>query len=73
MGLFNAFIVIPQIVAALGLGWVISTFLDYNRLLVVVLGGVSFLIAACWLPLVKDLAEVDAEEAGDSLEQQPAA
>ncbi len=46
MGLFNAFIITPQIVAALGLGWAIAHLLHSNRLLVVVLGGVSFLIAA---------------------------
>ncbi len=46
MGIFNAFIVLPQIVAALGLGWVIKTFLDSNRLLVVVVGGFSLLLAA---------------------------
>ncbi len=60
MGLFNAFIVIPQIVAALGLGWAIAHLLHSNRLLVVVLGGVSFLIAASLMPWVKATAAADA-------------
>ncbi|WGT68173.1 MFS transporter [cyanobacterium endosymbiont of Epithemia clementina EcSB] len=46
MGIFNAFIVIPQIFAALGLGWIMKIFLDSNCLLVVVVGGFSLLLAA---------------------------
>ncbi|NJL02405.1 MAG: SLC45 family MFS transporter [Spirulinaceae cyanobacterium RM2_2_10] len=69
MGLFNAFIVIPQIVAALGLGWVVANLFDRDRLLVVVLGGFSFLLAACLMPLVKD--EVSAgDKASEALKQE---
>jgi maltose/moltooligosaccharide transporter len=46
MGIFNAFIVIPQILASLGLGWVMINFLSGDRLLAVVLGGFSLVIAA---------------------------
>lgn len=59
MGLFNAFIVIPQIVAALGLGWVMEKFLNYNHLYVVVLGGFSFAIAALCVPIINDVTEED--------------
>ena len=46
MGLFNMFIVLPEIIAALGFGWVMSTLLDNNKLHAVMLGGVLILIAA---------------------------
>jgi len=39
MGIFNCFTVIPQIVAALGLGWFMGAFLGGDRLSVVMLGG----------------------------------
>ena len=46
MGLFNMFIVLPEIIAALGFGWVMSTLLNNNKLHAVMLGGVLILIAA---------------------------
>jgi maltose/moltooligosaccharide transporter len=45
MGIFNMFIVLPEIIVSLGLGWIMAHLLDNNRLLAVVLGGVCFLIA----------------------------
>jgi maltose/moltooligosaccharide transporter len=45
MGIFNFFIVIPQIVATSALGSVLKHLLDGRPLYVLVLGGVSFLIA----------------------------
>ncbi|MGA1624551.1 MAG: MFS transporter [Prochlorothrix sp.] len=45
MGLFNFFIVVPEVVASLGLGWVVSHWLGGSRLAAVVLGG-AFLFAA---------------------------
>ncbi|MBF2036390.1 MAG: MFS transporter [Leptolyngbyaceae cyanobacterium T60_A2020_046] len=45
MGIFNMFIVLPEIVASLGLGWVMSHLLNNNRLLAVVVGGGCFLLA----------------------------
>ncbi len=45
MGIFNMFIVLPEIVISLGLGWIMAHLLDSDRLLAVVLGGVCFLIA----------------------------
>lgn len=65
MGIFNAFIVIPQIVAALGLGWVMVTFLGNNRLLAVVLGGFSLVLAALLVPGVDDPS--DEKSLGNSL------
>ena len=46
MGLFNMFIVLPEIIAALGFGWVMSTLLNNNKLHAVMLGGFLILIAA---------------------------
>lgn len=46
MGLFNFFIVIPEIVASLGFGWVMNNLLDNNRMAAVVAGGVFMAIAA---------------------------
>ncbi|KPQ32609.1 MAG: maltose/moltooligosaccharide transporter [Phormidesmis priestleyi Ana] len=45
-GIFNCFIVIPEIVAALGLGWFMGAFLAGDRLSVVILGGVFMAIGA---------------------------
>lgn len=46
MGLFNFFIVIPEIVAALGFGWVMNNVLDNNRMAAVVAGGAFMALAA---------------------------
>lgn len=54
MGLFNACIVVPQIVAALSLGWVMSHLLGSIHLLVVVLGGCFFLCGAIAIQFVDD-------------------
>ncbi len=46
MGIFNFFIVLPEVAASLGFGWVMVHFLNEDRLLAVVLGGVAMAIAA---------------------------
>lgn len=46
MVIFNAFIILPQILAALGLGCIMKIFLKSNCLLVVVAGRFSLLLAA---------------------------
>lgn len=46
MGIFNFFIVIPQIIASLGLGIVMEKFLHNNSMAAVVLGGISMVVAA---------------------------
>jgi maltose/moltooligosaccharide transporter len=48
MGIFNAFIVMPQICVALGLGWIMHHFLHNDSLLAVVLGGGAMIISAFW-------------------------
>lgn len=59
MGIFNAFIVIPQIVASLGLGWVMYNLLGNDRLLAIVLGGVCLIVAAGLVARVDDIAQAD--------------
>ncbi len=46
MGIFNMFIVIPEICVSLGLGGVIMSLLDHNRAYGVAFGGALILIAA---------------------------
>lgn len=57
MGIFNAFIVIPQIIAALGLGWVMEHLLGNNRIFALAVGGVSMVIAAVLVQWVKDVTK----------------
>ena len=44
-GLFNFFVVLPEIVASLGMGWVMQHLLHNDRLLAVVMGGICLIIA----------------------------
>jgi maltose/moltooligosaccharide transporter len=46
MGIFNFFIVIPEIVASLVFGWVMAHLLGNNRLAAVVAGGIFLALAA---------------------------
>jgi maltose/moltooligosaccharide transporter len=55
MGIFNFFIVIPEIIASLGFGWVMGHLLHNNRLAAVVAGGFFFLLAALLTQRVEDL------------------
>jgi maltose/moltooligosaccharide transporter len=45
MGIFNFFIVLPEIIAALSFGWVMDNFLDNNRVLAVSIGGGLLILA----------------------------
>ncbi|MHB2015379.1 MAG: MFS transporter [Candidatus Xenobia bacterium] len=45
MGIFNFFIVIPEILASLFFGFIMTHWLHDNRLIAVVIGGVSMLVA----------------------------
>ena len=54
MGIFNFFIVIPEIIASLGFGWVMNHVLHNNRLAAVVAGGVFMAIAAVLMQRVVD-------------------
>jgi len=57
MGIFNFFIVIPEIAASLGFGWVMNHLLDNNRLAAVIAGGGFLLLAAVLTLRVNDVNE----------------
>ncbi len=54
MGIFNFFIVLPEIVASLFFGWVMLHLLHNNRLAAVIAGGVFMAIAAVLMQRVTD-------------------
>lgn len=51
MGIFNFFIVLPEIIASLFFGWIMVHLLDNNRMLAVQIGGVMMILAGilCYL------------------------
>ncbi len=54
MGIFNFFIVIPQILAAALLGWVLKSFFNEEAVFAMVVGGISMVIAATLVFFVDD-------------------
>ena len=58
MGIFNFFIVIPEIVASLGFGYVMKYWLGNDRMLAVVAGGVFLIVAALLMQRVRDVGAV---------------
>ena len=54
MGIFNFFIVIPQITAAAILGFVIKNVFDGEAIYALLLGGISFVLAAALVLFVRD-------------------
>jgi len=60
MGVFNFFIVIPQIVAAAILGFVVGTFFGGHAIYALVVGGASFVLAAALTLRVEDRDDVAA-------------
>jgi maltose/moltooligosaccharide transporter len=54
MGIFNFFIVLPEIAASLGFGWVMAHLLDNNRLAAVIAGGIFLALAAVLVQRVRD-------------------
>jgi maltose/moltooligosaccharide transporter len=54
MGIFNFFIVLPEIVASLAFGWIMNHLLHNNRLAAVIAGGVFMAIAAALMQRVVD-------------------
>jgi maltose/moltooligosaccharide transporter len=63
MGIFNFFIVIPEIVASLTFQPLIKHVFDNNPLYVVMLGGASLLVAALLVLRVHDAADKNVPEA----------
>ncbi|HEX2868082.1 MAG TPA: MFS transporter [Ignavibacteriales bacterium] len=57
MGIFNFFIVIPQILASAILGYFMKTFLQNEAILALLLGGASMILAGIMVLFVKDVDE----------------
>ncbi|MBI1738403.1 MAG: MFS transporter [Acidobacteria bacterium] len=58
MGIFNFFIVIPEIVASLCFGWIMARLLNNNRMAAVLAGGVFLILAAVLMHRVQDPGDV---------------
>jgi maltose/moltooligosaccharide transporter len=59
MGIFNFFIVIPEILSALFFGRIMSGVFGNNRMMAIVMGGVCFLIAALLTLRVREVKVKD--------------
>jgi maltose/moltooligosaccharide transporter len=59
MGIFNFFIVIPQIVAASILGFVLSQFFESQAIYALLIGGGSMVLAGLLCLMVNDKAEIE--------------
>jgi len=62
MGIFNFFIVTPEILASLFFGWIMIHLLHNNRMYAVVAGGAFLLIAAALMQRVKDPQTLSVQE-----------
>lgn len=64
MGIFNFFIVLPEIIASLFFGWIMQHLLNNNRMLAVQIGGAMMVLAAliCYF-IVKERKNEDASDA----------
>ena len=60
MGVFNFFIVIPEIIASLTFPFLVKNVFNNNPLYVVMMGGASLLIAALLVTRVQDQGEPSA-------------
>jgi maltose/moltooligosaccharide transporter len=54
MGIFNFFIVTPEILASLFFGWIMIHLLHNNRIYAIIAGGIFMMIAAALMQRVKD-------------------
>ena len=72
MGIFNFFIVLPEIIASLGFGWLMKNVLGNNRLLAVQIGGGLMVLAAliCFLFIRESKTEKIDEELTAEMEIQ---
>jgi maltose/moltooligosaccharide transporter len=63
MGIFNFFIVTPEILTALFFGWIMNHFLHNNRILAILAGGVFLLVAAALMQRVDDPQTLSIQDA----------
>lgn len=64
MGVFNFFIVIPQMVAATILGFLVSSFFDGQPVYALIVGGFSMILAGLLTLWVEDTATIEVRELG---------
>lgn len=62
MGIFNFFIVLPEIAASLGFGWVMNHWLDNNRMAAVIAGGFFLILASVLVFRVRETAPATATQ-----------
>ncbi len=62
MGIFNFFIVLPEIIASLFFGWIMTNLLGNNRMLAVQIGGALMFLAGliCYFVVKETKAESNA-------------
>lgn len=63
MGIFNFFIVTPEILASLFFGWIMIHLLHNNRIYAIIAGGVFMMIAALLMQRVKDPQTMSVQDA----------
>jgi maltose/moltooligosaccharide transporter len=59
MGIFNFFIVIPEILSSLLFGWIMANFLGNDRMKALIIGGICFLLAAILMQRVREVTIED--------------
>jgi maltose/moltooligosaccharide transporter len=64
MGVFNFFIVIPQLVAAFGLGAVVNNIFNGQTMPIIAIGGISMILAGLFSLRVDDASSVNVDEIG---------
>lgn len=73
MGIFNFFIVIPEILSSLVFGWIMANLLGNDRMKALVVGGVCLLLAALLMQRVREVTIRDDSLAAVSLRERQAA
>ena len=63
MGIFNFFIVTPEILASLFFGWIMIHLLHNNRIYAIIAGGAFMLIAAIRMQRVRDPQTLSVQDA----------
>ncbi len=59
MGVFNFFIVIPEILSSLVFGWIMANLLGNDRMKALIVGGICFLLAAVLMQRVREVTVKD--------------
>jgi maltose/moltooligosaccharide transporter len=59
MGIFNFFIVIPEILSSLVFGWIMANLLGNDRMKALIVGGLCFILAAILMQRVQEVTVTD--------------